>query len=29
MTGKFLMQQGVEINLNGEYDSCVILLEQV
>ena len=29
LTGKFLMQQGVEINLNGEYDSCVILLEQV
>lgn len=27
-SGKFLMSQGVEINLNGEYDSCVILLDK-
>lgn len=27
-TGKFLMSRGVEINLNGEYDSCVILLDK-
>ena len=23
-----LMQQGIEISLSGEYDSCVILLEE-
>ena len=27
-TGKFLMNRGIEINLNGEYDSCVILLDK-
>ncbi|MGM9706045.1 MAG: alpha-galactosidase, partial [Prevotella sp.] len=28
-TGSFLMQQGIEIDLNGEYDSKVIMLQQV
>ena len=28
LTGRFLMQQGIEISLSGEYDSCVILLEE-